>query len=174
MVQRFLMARGLPRDEAKMVAKLTTFKGRLAQGDFTAPIIFNLMMKAILEEINEILPPGYIATHFSDDIFISSRNEPEIPESVKNLVLGVLKRRNLPINPKKTRNFTNGILELPGVKIENGGTTLLDHHRQKILDLLSGEILATSNQIAGALRQAKDVCQGCLPKEILLACGRAS
>lgn len=108
----------LTRDQAWVLSRLLTYRGRLRQGSPVSPFVFNMLCERLDSVIRKSLGkfPGTIYTRYGDDLSFSSPAE-IFPEEVENAIRNALRVNNLVLNENKTRRCSHGILEFPGIVI---------------------------------------------------------
>lgn len=102
---------------ADIFTKLTTYKGRLAQGFRTSPTLSNLVFKQIDTPLDEILRKNDIKyTRYADDITLSSQH----PITVLGNVKEILWKFKFKLNEEKTRFQKRGKgLYVTGLSVED-------------------------------------------------------
>ncbi len=97
-VQATLIELGAPQDIALQLARLITLDSRLVQGFVTSPIMANLCVQKLDEDIERSAKEnGFCYTRYADDITISSDQEVSL-ETIETLVL----KHGYKLNPNKT------------------------------------------------------------------------
>lgn len=127
---------GLPSDRivravhiAWLFSRLLTFRSRLRQGAPCSPTVFNLLMERFDSDIRKELGAvsfcadrrhgELVYTRYGDDLCFSSPEE-TFPETTAAAIFAIIGRHHLVPNGKKTRAFSNGVIELTGTVIVRG------------------------------------------------------
>lgn len=86
------------------IIEMCTLNGALPQGTPMSPLLTNLIMIPVDDNLLKTLRPNHIYTRYADDILISSRVKFN-PEQIEKLVDGIFKAHDLPfiIKKEKTR-----------------------------------------------------------------------
>ncbi len=92
-----------------ILTKLTTYKGKLAQGAPTSPTISNLILRNMDNELSRLAMSWEMKyIRYSDDIFFINDRNFNHPKFVE-IVLIILNRNGFEINPIKTRFYPRGV-----------------------------------------------------------------
>jgi hypothetical protein len=104
-----------------VISRLLTYRGHLRKGSPTSPFIFNLLCGQLDGMIYGMAArfPGMIYTRYGDDLSFSSPTE-IFPEEAEKAIRTVLSRLHILLNERKTKRFSHGLLEFPGIVIING------------------------------------------------------
>ncbi|MEK7555488.1 MAG: reverse transcriptase family protein [Patescibacteria group bacterium] len=111
---------GAPAEEARIITKLTTFRGHLPQGAPTSLALFNFLLSNTGIDKAASRIRGIKYTRYVDDLVFTSKRR--IPKNLKKEVVVLLKEYGFSINPKKTRRYSikNRALRVTGVNIIGG------------------------------------------------------
>lgn len=145
------------KDEAWVLARLFTFRGRLRRGSPVMPHIFNLMCDRFdknLLGMLEWLHPKIVYTRYGDDMCFSSP-EDTFPEAAEQKIREILMMYNVGLNERKTRRFSNGVIELPGVVVVRGRLQPRGEYLRKIADGTLGHEDTRFTGHIGFVRQFK-------------------
>lgn len=107
-------------EEARILTKLTIFRGHLPQGAPTSLPLFNALLNGI--GIDKVFSGirGIKYTRYVDDLIFTSRKP--IPKKLGQEVSALLKERGFGVNAKKTRHYStkNRALRITGINIIDG------------------------------------------------------
>jgi RNA-directed DNA polymerase len=115
-VYQTLINIGFNYKDARIITKLTTFKGSLPQGAPSSTVIANLVFSATAIELEKLCEKkGIVFTNFVDDLAFSAKKDFKylVPE-----ILELLKKNNFFINHKKI-HYRRSSSEITGLFIKN-------------------------------------------------------
>ena len=88
---------------ARILAELLTYRGRVPQGAPTSPTISNLVCLKLDKQLSRLQPIYKCTiTRYADDLSISSKENPHLAKIIPTIV-GLLKDENFQLNKEKTR-----------------------------------------------------------------------
>lgn len=126
--------RVLSKNDLTIALLLASHKREFVQGCVTSPMLSNIFMYDIDQEIVSLVSklPGGKYSRYSDDITISSSQK--IPKEVLEFIESILSRNKLSINRKKT-HFSSNIdnVVITGVRIKKNQTISLSTKFKKEL-----------------------------------------
>lgn len=101
---------------AALLARLTTFRGRLPMGAPTSPVISNLVFMSADHIISKIAAEKKMTyTRYADDLYFSGK---EVTEGFTSIIKELLVREGYVINNKKTRRFSRSFRQtVTGIKV---------------------------------------------------------
>jgi len=111
------------RDEAWVLSRLLTYRGRLRKGSPVSPFVFNMLCETFDAALKAAIAPftDMVYTRYGDDLSFSSPAE-VFPQEAEVAIRATLKAQNIVLNEKKTKHFSGGIMEFPGAVVVNGRT----------------------------------------------------
>lgn len=109
------------RDEAWILSRLLTYRGRLRKGSPVSPFIFNLLCERIDGALRQVVNTfrGMAYTRYGDDLSFSSPDE-VFPAKAEKLIRTVLSAHHIVLNENKTKRYARGIMEFPGTVVVDG------------------------------------------------------
>lgn len=127
MVYKMFVDKGFSPDVARVLTKLTTYKGHLPQGAPTSTTIANYVFEPTGRKIEQKLNGQMRFSTFVDDITISSQSD------FKNTtpdIIDILLNDGYKISHNKT-TYKSGIKEITGVRVYNNGMTTTEKFNKK-------------------------------------------
>jgi hypothetical protein len=125
-------------DEAWIIARLVTYKGKLRRGSPFAPLLFNMLWKRMDTLLAEIARsyPGVVYTRYGDDMHFSSREE-FFPREVEEHIRSALRLYAVKLKHQKTRRDSRGNLEFCGAMVIDGRVLPLREYIERTTEIPS-------------------------------------
>ncbi|MDD2696621.1 MAG: reverse transcriptase family protein [Candidatus Pacebacteria bacterium] len=123
---------------ARIIADLTTFKGRLPQGAPTSPRMFDLMCRNMDKALTKLAAStGGTYTRYADNIFFSM-DEEEFPRPIRQAILKIIENREFSSYPKHKHRHPGPYFDWHKLKVRrvNDGNTV----RLLGLNIIEGKI----------------------------------
>lgn len=141
----------------RLLARLTTFSGRLPQGAPTSTPLANLVIAPLLEEFNKgHEPSAMFLTNWVDDITFSGR---DAPQAIGDLAR-ILTRNGFRVAQKKTRIMRAGSRQEVTKVVVNRKPSIGGVRKRAVRDALrSGTTSSVSPRERGLVSHALSICE---------------
>lgn len=122
MVEKALLQVGFSSFAAQHLSKIVTINNFLPPGFSTSPIISNLVLKSVDEELMKLCDKDCVYTRYADDLYFSSNITLPHLEDIAAIILS----SGFTLNPQKTKYMPRG------GKQYVTGLTVFDHIRPRV------------------------------------------